>query len=143
MWYCACHSTLLWHWFRDCLTRFRVVCLSIPSVPTLCLKNQHMGNDTIHLELLLSVEVVRWSKLSGCRQLKDKKNSPLTINNYLLKRFGVTIIYSIYFSRAKLSLYYPDMKVFIIMQTAYSFLAVIEEPERERERERKRERERL
>ena len=32
-----------------------------------------------------------------------------------------------------MSLYYPDMKVFIVMQTAYSFPAVIEAQERERE----------
>ena len=33
----------------------------------------------------------------------------------------------------KLSLYYPDMKVFIVMQTAYSFLAVIKAQETEKE----------
>ena len=37
----------------------------------------------IYPELLLTVGVVCWNKLSGCWQLKDKKNSPLTINNLL------------------------------------------------------------
>ena len=59
-------------------------------VPTLCLKDPQMGNNTIHSELL-TVGVVRWSKLPGC-----KKNSPLTISNYLLKHIGVTIIHRIY-----------------------------------------------
>ena len=52
-----------------------VVCLSIPSVPTLCLKDPQMGDDTIHLEFLLTVRLFHWSKLPGCPQLKDKKNS--------------------------------------------------------------------
>ena len=31
------------------------------------------------------VGVIRWNRLPGCWQLKGKKNSPLTINDYLLK----------------------------------------------------------
>ena len=34
-----------------------------------------------------------WNKLPGYSQLKDKKNSLLRINNYLLKHKSVTIIY--------------------------------------------------
>ena len=75
--------------------RFRVVGLSIPTVPTLCLKEQLIGDDIINLELLLTVWVVRWRKLPGCWQLKDKINSPLAIKNYLLKHNDVTIIYAI------------------------------------------------
>ena len=54
-----------------------------------------MGDDTISLELLV-VGVVCWNKLPMCWQLKDKKNSQLTIDNYLLKHNGVTIISTIY-----------------------------------------------
>ena len=38
--------------------------------------------------------VVRWNKLPGTWQLKDLKNSPLTINNYLLKLYGVKITHT-------------------------------------------------
>ena len=76
--------------------RFQVVGLSTPSVLILCLKNPQMGDDTVYLQLLLTVGLVRWSKLHGCWQLKNKKNFPFTINNYLLKHNGVTIIYTIY-----------------------------------------------
>ena len=65
--------------------RFQVVCLSPPSVPTLCLKDSQMGDDIVYPELLTVGGGVRWNKLPGCWQLKYKKNSPLTINNYLLK----------------------------------------------------------
>ena len=96
LWPYACHVTLLWSWFCDKNLRFRVVGSSTLSVPTLCLKNPLMGDDTIYLGLLQTVQVVRWSKLPRCWQLKDKKNSRLTINNYLLKHNGVAIIYTIY-----------------------------------------------
>ena len=59
----------------------------------MCLKDPQMEDDTIYPELPLSVAVICWNKLPACWQLKDKKNSPLTINNYLLKHNGVTIIY--------------------------------------------------
>ena len=75
---------------------FRLVGLSTPSVPTLCLKDLLLGDDTIYPELLLTVGVDRWNKLPVCWELKDKKNSPLTIDNYLLKHNGVTILYTIY-----------------------------------------------
>ena len=76
--------------------RFQVVCLSIPSVPTLCLKNPEIANDKIHLELFLTVGVVRWSNLPGYWQLKDKMNSLSTISNHLLEQIGVTVIYPKY-----------------------------------------------
>ena len=95
----ASNSTLLLPWFSDFHVCFWVACLSIPSVPTLCLKDPQMGNDIFHPECLLTVGMVRWSKLSGCWQLKDKKNSLLIINNYLLERTGVAIIYPKYLQR--------------------------------------------
>ena len=39
----AGNGTLLWLWPRDYHMRFQVVCLSITSVPTLCLKDPQMG----------------------------------------------------------------------------------------------------
>ena len=63
-------------------------------MPTLCLKDQLIGDETIYLELVLTVRMVRWNKLPGYWQLKDKKNSPLTINNYWNN--GVTIYIYIY-----------------------------------------------
>ena len=84
----AGNSSLLWPWLCDHHMCFQVVCLSIFSVPTLCLKDPQIGNDTIHLKLLI-VGVVRW-------QLEDKKNSLSTINNHLLERIGVTVICPIY-----------------------------------------------
>ena len=53
-------------------------------MPGLCLKDPLIEVDTIYLELLTA----------GCWLLKDKKNFPLAINNYLLKSDGVTIIYT-------------------------------------------------
>ena len=97
--------------------RFRLIGLSTPSVPTLCLKDPLMGKDTIYPKLLLVVRVVCWNKLLGCWQLKDKKNSPLSINNYLLKHNVVTMIHTIYI---------------------YIYIYIEREREREKERERKR-----
>ena len=54
------------------------------------------------------------TKLFGCWQLKDKKNSPSTINNHLLELIGVTVQY-IY---RKLLHYYLD--ILFNVQTAYS-----------------------
>ena len=73
--------------------------LSTLSVPALYLKDSLIENYSIHSELLLTVGVVHWSKLPRWRQHKGKKNFSFTINSYLLKRFGVKIIYSIYQSR--------------------------------------------
>ena len=92
--------------------RFRVVCLSVPSVPTLCLKDLLLRNGAIHPELLI-VRMVRWSKLSGCRQFKDQKNSPLRIKDYLLELIGVTMIYSIYWLREIVALLFSLRTVFI------------------------------
>ena len=71
-------------------------CLSIPSVPTLCLKDRQMGDDTIYLELLVTVERIVWNKLPGCLLIKDKKNSPSTINTHLLECIALTVICQIY-----------------------------------------------
>ena len=125
---------------------FRVVCLSIPSVPTPCLKDPLMRKWLNPPGTFSDICVVRWSKLPGCRQLKDKKNFLLRINNYLLKRIGQTTIYSEIYSE-KVSFYYPDTNVFV-GQTVYSFVAVMEaryiyiyiyiyvERDRDRDRER-------
>ena len=64
-------------------------------MPTLYLKDQLKGDDTIYPELL-TVGVVCWNKLSVYWQRNDMKNSPLTISNYLVKHNGVTMIYTIY-----------------------------------------------
>ena len=70
---------------------FWLVGLSTSSGPTLFLKAPQMEDGTIYPELLLTVRVVYCNKISGCWQLKDKKNSLLKINNYLLKHNGVTM----------------------------------------------------
>ena len=45
--------------------RFQVVFfLSIPSVPTLCLKDPSIKNDTIHPEIILTVDVIRWEEVA-------------------------------------------------------------------------------
>ena len=58
-------------------------------------------DDTIYTKLLLTVRVVHLNKFPGRWQLKDKQNSPLTINYNLLKHNGVSIIFT---KRGKLSL---------------------------------------
>ena len=55
----AGNRTLLWPWLCDYHMHFQVVCLLIPSGPSLCLKDPLIGNDTIHPELLLMVVVIR------------------------------------------------------------------------------------
>ena len=125
----CCNSSLLWPSFRNHHMRSRVSCLSIPSVPTLCLKNTRIGNDTINPELLLPAGMIRWNKLPRYWQLKDKKNSPLTINNHLLEHNDVTIICPI--CLLKLSLYYPDM-LFIVLQISKHKTETDTERERER-----------
>ena len=82
----ASHGTWLWPYFRDYRMRFRLVCLLTPSVLTLCLKDPLIRDNRIYMELLVGWVLER----------KDKKNSLLTINNYLLKRYSVTIYIYIY-----------------------------------------------
>ena len=84
---------------------FRLVGLSTPLVLMLCLKDPQMQDDTVYPEFLLMVGVVHWNKLPRYWQLKDKKNSLLTINNYLLKPSSVTIIYTIYIYMKIVSLF--------------------------------------
>ena len=73
------HRIFFWPWLSDYHMHFQVVCLSIPSVPALCLKDPLMGDDIIYPVFLLEVEVIHWNKLPKCWHLKDKNNSPLTI----------------------------------------------------------------
>ena len=62
---------------------FQIVCLSIVSVPMLCLKDPQIGNDTIHQQLLLTVGVIPWNKVAWV--LATQKQEELsTINNHLL-----------------------------------------------------------
>ena len=42
------NSILLLPWFRDFYICFRVVCILVPPVPMLYLKDSRMGNDTIY-----------------------------------------------------------------------------------------------
>ena len=72
MWFYASHGTSMWPSIRDYHIRCRLVALSTPSEPTLCLKDQQMGNDTIYPELPLTPGFTRWNKLPGCLWLKDK-----------------------------------------------------------------------
>ena len=85
----------------DCiLSSVTTICVSgllvyqLPLWPS-CVWKIHRWGMTIYPELLL-VGVARWNKLLVCYQFKNKKNSPLTINNYLLKHNGVTIYIYIY-----------------------------------------------
>ena len=60
------------------VSHFRIVPLSILSVPTLCLKDPQTKNDTIYPEIILTVGVTHWNKVIWVL------NSPSTINYYLL-----------------------------------------------------------
>ena len=62
---------------------------------TLYLKDQQIEDSTIYLELLLTARVIRWNKLPRCWQLKDKKNFPLTIDDYSLKHNSLIRTYNI------------------------------------------------
>ena len=56
-------NSFLWSSICDHHMCFQVVCLSILSVPTLCLKDSQIGNETIHPELLL-VRMIYWNKVA-------------------------------------------------------------------------------
>ena len=58
-----CFSTSTMFLFFD---KIRLVVLSTLSVPTLCLKDPPIGDDTIDVELLMPAGMVRWNKLYGC-----------------------------------------------------------------------------
>ena len=122
-------SSLLWPLFHVFLGNLFISL----SMLTLCLKDPQKGKDTVHPEILLTVGVVCWCKLHGFWQL-IYENSPLMINNHLLERIVVTVIYPIYLKR--LPLYHSDM-AFIFKQISK------QKKERERERERERELERV
>ena len=68
--------------YRHCSTivsHFRIVHLSILSVPTLCMKDPPTRNDTIHPELLLMVGMIRWNKVAWV--LATQKQEELSVNN--------------------------------------------------------------
>ena len=75
--------------------RFWLVCLSTPTVRTLSLKDQQMGKWDNLFGTSDDCSVL-WNKLPMCWRLKDKKNSLVIINNYLLKHNGVKTIAYIY-----------------------------------------------
>ena len=112
----CCFGISLLPSFCDFHICFRIVCLSVSSVPSLSLKVPQIGNDSIYPELLMVV-IAHWSQLSGCH---DNKNSPLTINNCLLEHIGVTIIDPIYLLREIVTLLFSLQTVFL------SFLEVQE-----------------
>ena len=60
-------------------SHFRIVRLSILSVPTLCLKDSQTRNDTIHLEPLLTVGVIRCNKDAWV--LATQKQEELSFND--------------------------------------------------------------
>ena len=69
--------------------RFQVVFLSIPSGPKLCLKDREWHNsfgtsngqgDSLQQRYL------------GVRSSKTRRTLPITINNHLLARIGVTVM---------------------------------------------------
>ena len=79
---------------------------SLSSVTTVFPASWFINSLCVHIVFERSIEgawhnlswtssdrVVCWNKLVGCWQLKGKKNSLLTIINYLLEYNGVTIIY--------------------------------------------------
>ena len=76
--YYTCHRTLFLFWLRRQM-RFQIVCLSIVSMPTLCLKDPLIEKDIIHPELLLVVGVIRWNKVDWV--LETQKQGELFINN--------------------------------------------------------------
>ena len=75
MWYYACQGTLLRPKFCDHHNAFRGSLLINSLWAHVVFKRFRVGNDTIHPKLL-TVELVRWSKLPGGQQLKrpEKKN---------------------------------------------------------------------
>ena len=61
------------------VSHFRIVRLSILSVPALCLKDPQKRNDTIHPEILLTVGVIHWNKVIWV--LATQKQEELSVNN--------------------------------------------------------------
>ena len=104
LWSYANHSTRLWPKFCGYHSRFQLVGLSTPSMLTFCLKDPQMGDD--NLSGTYSDSQSSSLEQVACEsQLKDKKNSRLTINNYLLKHKGITIIRTIYIWMETVSLF--------------------------------------
>ena len=58
------------------------------------LQDPLMRNDTIYPELQ-TTGGIRLNKLPECWQLKDRKNTPLTVKNYLLKHMMYNNIHNI------------------------------------------------
>ena len=61
------------------VSHFRIVHLSILTVPTLCLKDPQTRSDPIHPELLLTVGVIPWNKVAWV--LATQKQEELSVNN--------------------------------------------------------------
>ena len=76
----VCNGSFLWPSFRDHHMRSQVVCLLIHFVPTICLKDLQIGNDSIHSELFfLTVRVIRWNKVA--RVLMTQRQEELFVND--------------------------------------------------------------
>ena len=73
---------------------FEIVCLLIPSLPMLFLKDPLIRNHTIHPELLPMVGVIHWNKAAWV--LATQRQEELSVNNHLLEHIGVTVICPIY-----------------------------------------------
>ena len=69
----CCHGALLWPFFCDYHMHFLVVCLSVPSVPTLCLEDPQMDDDTVYMKLLLTVGWFVGTVCIGVVGLKTRK----------------------------------------------------------------------
>ena len=73
--------------------RFRLIGLSTPILPTLCFKDSQVRDATVYSELHQNIKVVSWNKLAVFWQLENMKNSPLLIDNNLLKHNGEIVVY--------------------------------------------------
>ena len=81
-WPLVCHFTIRFMGLIDwpcntIVSYFRIVRLSILSVPTVCLKDPQTRNDSIHLEILLTVRTLLWmlNRVSRGKNKKKKKRN--------------------------------------------------------------------
>ena len=59
---------------------FRIVCLSMLSMPTLCLKDPQTRNDSVFPEIFLMVGVIHGNKVRWV--LATQKQEKLSVNNF-------------------------------------------------------------
>ena len=87
-----CNGSVLLLWLRDNRMRFQVVCLSIPLCAHVVFERSIDRKWYNSSRTSSNSQDDSSEQSSRCWQLKDKKNSPSTINNHLLERIGVTVI---------------------------------------------------